>query len=198
METFALHLPRWWIIRVCGRNPLIRLTDRIEAAMLVLAVAVSITALPVAAAVATAVHAAHAAAYAEQARTRHPVTAIAVHDSTDIVRPFAVTSTVTARWHTPRGDHTGPLESDSAVKAGDRIDIWVNDAGDPVTAPPPVSQAGIEAVSAAVTLWVCATACAAALFTLVRVLLGRCRSAAWEKAIVHLANGDGGRTNSQP
>lgn len=198
METFALHPRRWQIVRVFGRNPLIRVSDRIEAAMLALTLAVSVAALPVAGAVGTAVHDAHAKTYAQQAQTRHRIAAVAVQDGTATVRPFGVTFTVEARWHTADGDHSAALPWDRAVKAGDRLDIWADDAGNHVAAPEPTSRAAIDAVSTGVAVWLWVTAGAAALFSLVRVLLDLRRSAAWEDEIGHLADDGGGRTSSQP
>ena len=38
MDTFTLRWPRWPIIRAFGRNPLVRVTDRVEAVILTSAV----------------------------------------------------------------------------------------------------------------------------------------------------------------
>ena len=63
---------------VVGRNPLIRISDRVEALVLVLAVVVSLLAIPIAAAVGTAVHDSRSSLYAEQAQARRMVTATVV------------------------------------------------------------------------------------------------------------------------
>ena len=43
MDTFTVRLPRWPILlRLLGRDPLVRTTDRIEALVLVMAVVVSL------------------------------------------------------------------------------------------------------------------------------------------------------------
>ena len=76
MDTFTVRLPRWPILlRLLGRDPLVRTTDRIEALVLVLAVAVSLLAAPIAAAVGTAVYDSRRQVYAEQADTRDTVAA---------------------------------------------------------------------------------------------------------------------------
>jgi len=76
MDTFTVRLPRWPILlRLLGRDPLVRTTDRIEALVLVLAVVVSLLAAPITAAVGTAVYDSSRHIYAEQAHTRHTVTA---------------------------------------------------------------------------------------------------------------------------
>ena len=56
MDTFTVRLPRWPVLlRLLGRDPLVRTTDRIEALVLVLVVALSLLAAPITAAVGTAV-----------------------------------------------------------------------------------------------------------------------------------------------
>ena len=59
MQTFTLLSQRWWVVRVFGRNPLVRLSDRVGVLLVLLAWVVSIIAAPVAGAVGTAVYDAH-------------------------------------------------------------------------------------------------------------------------------------------
>ena len=76
MDTFTVRLPRWPVLlRLLGRDPLVRTIDRIEALVLVLAVVVSLLAAPISAAVGTAVYDSRRQLYAEQAETRHTVVA---------------------------------------------------------------------------------------------------------------------------
>ena len=56
METFTLAPVGGWIVRAFGRNPLVRTSDRIEALLLILAVAVALAAAPIAGAIGTAVY----------------------------------------------------------------------------------------------------------------------------------------------
>jgi hypothetical protein len=74
--TFTLDPRCWWIVRSFGRNPLIRLTDRVEALVVMFAIIVSLVAAPVAGAVGTAVYGARHQLYAEEAQTRHPGAAV--------------------------------------------------------------------------------------------------------------------------
>jgi hypothetical protein len=55
-EIFTMRLPQWPAFGLFRRNPLLRASDRIEALVVALAVMVSLLAVPVAAAVGTAVH----------------------------------------------------------------------------------------------------------------------------------------------
>ena len=118
METFTLVPVGGWIGRAFGRNPLLRTSDRIEALVLMLAVTAALVAAPVAGAIGTGVYETRSHAYAEQAKSRHTVTAIAVGDSTTNVRPNADTTTVDARWRIDGTDHTGSLKWGEVVKAG--------------------------------------------------------------------------------
>nr|WP_247649761.1 hypothetical protein [Mycobacterium ulcerans] len=75
METFKLDPRDWWIARIVGRNPLLRRADRVEALVVLIALAASLVAIPVAAVLGAVVFNARADQYAEQAQVRHPVTA---------------------------------------------------------------------------------------------------------------------------
>jgi len=93
MDTFTLGLLRWRFVRMFGRNPLVRISDRVEAAVLGLAIVVWLLAAPVAGAVGTAVHDSRSHLNAEQAQTRHAVTAT-VTDTTDpAAEPDSATKT---------------------------------------------------------------------------------------------------------
>ncbi|MGV0791413.1 hypothetical protein [Mycolicibacterium sp. XJ1819] len=75
--TFSVRLPRWpLLIRLWGRNPLVRTTDRIEALTTVLAIVVALITVPVALAVGTAVHDLRSDLYAAQEPTRAAVEAV--------------------------------------------------------------------------------------------------------------------------
>ena len=68
MDTYTVRLPRWPILlRLLGRDPLVRTTDRIQALVSVLTVVVTLLAAPIAAAIGTAVHDSRRDVYAELA-----------------------------------------------------------------------------------------------------------------------------------
>ncbi|WP_454786358.1 Rv1733c family protein [Mycobacterium antarcticum] len=119
--------------------------------------------------------------YPEQAQTRHPVTATVLEDSTAVVDGFGYT--VSVQWHTAATEHAESLAWKHLVKAGDRIDIWVDTDGTPVSAPAPASNAGIDAVMAGITIWLSVLAAAAALTVLVRRRLNRLHSADWDREL---------------
>lgn len=198
METFTLTPVGGWIVRAFGRNPLVRTSDRIEALVLMLAVTIALVAAPIAGAIGTAVHDKRCHAYAEQAASRHTVTAIAVDASASAVRPNSVTTVVNARWRIDGTEHVGSLKWDQTVKAGDSLTIWVDRDGNCVGPPTPTSRAGAEAVGVAVAMWLAAAAVTAALTASLRSQLNRLRNAEWDREFQTLANDGGGRTNSQP
>ena len=65
LDTFTVRLPRWRFARLFGFNPLVRVRDRVEALVVVLAVVVMLLAVPIAAAVGTAVYDSRSRQYAD-------------------------------------------------------------------------------------------------------------------------------------
>ena len=203
VDTFTLRLPRWPILlRLLGRDPLVRTTDRIEALVFVLAVVVSLLAAPITAAVGTAVYDSSRHVYAEQAHTRHTVTATVtdVPVSQQILRTG--TPTVPARWTAAGTEHTGTVKAPSTAKTGDTIEIWVDDNGAQVPAPTPTTRAAAEAAMGALVIWIIVAAFAAILFTVTRAACDRIRFAGWQHDLDSMVgNGDGhqypGRTSER-
>jgi beta-lactamase regulating signal transducer with metallopeptidase domain len=192
MDTFTVRLPRWPILlRLLGRDPLVRTTDRIEALVLVLAVVVALLAAPITAAAGTAVYDSSRHIYAEQAHTRHTVTATVTDvPATQILRTG--TTTVSARWIAGGAEHTGAVETQSTTKTGDTSEIWVDDTGAQVPAPTPTTRAAAEAAMGALVMWICVAAIAATLFTASRAVCDRIRFTQWQHDLDNLVgNGDG-------
>ncbi|OBI99700.1 hypothetical protein A5624_09605 [Mycobacterium sp. 1482292.6] len=183
METFTLPVPRRLLARLFGRNPLIRKTDRVEALILVLAVAMSLIAVPIGAAVGTVVHDSRSRLYAEQVQTRRPVTATVTGESQrrNLDSP---TVTVPARWFAAGTERTGDVTAPLKAKTGDEIEIWVDDRGLPVARP--VNTARNDALVFAVTTWWGVSLLAVALFARARIALDRLRYARWQQSFDRL------------
>jgi hypothetical protein len=199
MDSFTVRLPRWPILlRLLGRDPQVRTTDRVEALMLVLAVVVSLLCAPIAAAVGTAVHDSNRQLYAEQAHSRHSVAATITGDpaSQQVLR--ITTITAPARWSVAGAEHTGTVKVSSTAKPGDSIEIWVDDDGAQVPAPTSTSHAAAEAVVAAVAIWVTVIAAAATLFAITRAVCDRIRFSGWQHDLDSLIGNGDGHTTSQP
>ncbi|OBH97764.1 hypothetical protein [Mycobacterium scrofulaceum] len=178
LETFTVPLPRGLLARLFRRSPLVRSTDRVEALLLVLAIAVSLFTVPIAAAVGTAIHDDRSRAYSEQVQTRHPVTATVVGDAHRRTDVESRTVMAPARWDFAGAEQTGNIVAPPAVKVGDEIDIWVDDQGAPVVRP--TMSPADEAVAIAVAIWLAVTLSVALSFAGARNALDRIRYARWQ------------------
>ncbi len=194
LEPFTVRLPQWPIFGLFRRNPLLRASDRIEAMAMVVAVVVSLLAIPVAAAVGTAVHDSRRDIYAEQHHTRHLVTATITEDTAAQNISRTNTATMAARWSAARAEHTGAVEAQSPTKSGDHVAIWVDNNGKPTDERTPTTQAGVDAVTAALFMVAGVTAVATILLAGTRAMLDRIRAIRWQHAIDTL----GGRDRRQP
>jgi hypothetical protein len=193
------YVPRWRMLRACGRNPLVRGIDRVELLIVVLGILVALVSVAYAGALGTAVHDARSRVYIAQAQTRHTLTATATEDSTIVSRVDDSTATrVNARWQVDGTEHSGIFNWGHAVKTGDPLMIWVDRNGDRVDAPAPTSQAVEDAVGVAYVVWQTVVLVTAALVWLGRSYLDRRRDSAWERDIRCLIDDGGGRTNRKP
>jgi hypothetical protein len=198
MEPLEIRLPRWpFVLRLFNRAPLVRSIDRVEAFAVALAIVVAVLAVPISAAVGTAVHDSRSHLYAEQNDTRHPVSArvSAVPDS----RPLSRTGTITVpvEWWHGNTHRTGRLQTQSTVAAGDSVDLWVDADGAQVLPPTSPSRAVVEAVTAAVGIWLGVAAGAALLSVVVQFGCDCIRSTRWQHDLDSLVDG-GGHTTSHP
>jgi hypothetical protein len=195
METFNLDPRRWWLVRLVGRNPLLRTADRIEALVIVCAAIVSLLAIPVAGAAGTATYDARHRLYVHEAQTRHLVTATVtgtgVSDTGGVDAPATATISVEAAWQDGNAYRTGRIERTDRVKIGDRVQMWVDCTSNQTRPPTPMSRAGREAILLGFAIWYGAVLAAASSVMFVRNRLDRAREAGWDREIESLAN-DGG------
>jgi hypothetical protein len=198
MHAFSLRDRSWWIARAFGRNPLLRWTNRTEACVIVFAILVALAATPVCAAAGVGVYRSHARLYAEQSLARHSVTATVVEKDPRPHQPRSTGVSVLAMWLVAadgaRGGevevaHTGWMSRDRAVNAGDRIDVWVDDAGAPVAPPTPPSQAWLDAIGYGAGIWLVAALGLTAAVGMVRSPLNRIRRVQWEGDIKGFTDG---------
>ena len=184
MDTYTVRLLRW-TRPPRDRSPLQPATDRVDRMVLVLAIVVTLLAVPVAAAVGTVVHDSQRQVYAQQAQTRQNITATVTDDA---AKPDLRRSTirVTVRWQWAATEHTGTLRVPPTVKPGDSVAIWVDDDGSLVAAPRSTSTALLDAVVVAAAAWLTVAAVAIAVVVGVRALHTRLRDAAWQRDIDRL------------
>jgi len=168
----------------------------------VFAIVAVLAATPVCAVAGAGVYRSHRALYAAQSRARHTVTATVVEPGPPLHTPHATSGAVLVMWLVgadgARGGevqvaHTGWMSGNRAVNAGDRLDIWVDDAGTLAAAPTPPSQAGLDAVGFGAGIWFVATLGLMAAVGMARSPLNRIRHVQWEREIRGFA--DGGRSN---
>lgn len=191
METFTIGLGNRWWVRAFGCNPLVRLSDRVEALVLVLAVLVAVIAVPIAGAVGTSVFDERTRVYANEEQTRHQVIATATEDCTVVVQGRTVAFAADATWSDSGKVHAGTVIWSNPVITGDRHSIWVDAQGEYVGQPSSPSRAGDEALGVALAVWLGVAAVSAALAYLVRRWLDRRRFAEWDREIN--ASRDSGR-----
>jgi hypothetical protein len=187
-------VPGWWVLRACGRNPLVRGIDRLELLIISLGILFVLVAAACSGALGTAVHDARSSVYTAQAQTRQTVIARAIDDSTTIVGVDHHRATrVNARWQANGTEHSGSFTVKRAVKTGDPLRIWVDANGNRVDAPTPMSQAILDAVGVAYAAWLTVALAAAGLICWGRSRLERQRDSAWEREIRCLVDDDSGR-----
>lgn len=193
MQTFTFDSHRCWIARLVSTNPLLRRTDRVEAAALLLAIMISLLTIPFAGAAATAVYDTRSHLYAHQALTRHRLTATVTKDSSSLDSgSYAVP--VQARWTANGGGRTASLQWKDPVKAGDRIDVWVDSSGNQVDPPTPTAAAGFQAAAIAASIVITTIVVTAVLFAATRWRLDRIRHAQLDREIRGLVDEGGKRT----
>jgi hypothetical protein len=191
MDTFALDPRQWRMVRVFSTNPLVRYTDRIEVLAVMLALVASLVTVPVADVVATTVYEARHQVYAEQARERHPLTeATALPQTTNGGQAGGPRMT-----GAPAEAAGGAGFSSTSNAATDALDqIWVDDTGNGVPPPTPLSRAQYDAVSVAVSIVAGAVVMTTALVRATRWRLDRARNAQWDRELANIVDEDD-RTN---
>jgi hypothetical protein len=190
METFTLDPRCWRIGYIFGRNPLLRRADRIEALVTLVALVVSLVAIPLSGVMGAATYDARERIYAQEARERHAVVATVADTGID----GAGRTYVQARWPVAAGERTGSLELSTAAKVGDHTEIWVDKDGNLVDPPTPTWRAVCDAVAATEATLLIVGIAMASLVACVRSRLDGARDAQWEREIRCLQE-DGGRTN---
>lgn len=195
MDTFTLDVGRSWILRALGRNPLVRLSDRVEAVLAVLLIVAALVVTPVAAAIGTTVHETRARLNAQEAQARHVVTATAIEDGTIIIQRYDEAYRVPVRWLVDGVEHVGSVDVAYATMAGEHLDVWVDDSGKQVAPPPPSWRAGVDAVFAGAGAWLIAMFGIAGVWAFVHSCLTRRRNRGWDAEWMALVGG--GRADSQ-
>ncbi|WP_024803608.1 hypothetical protein [Nocardia sp. BMG51109] len=176
---------RIWRTAPWARNPLLRVSDRLEGAFRVFAVLMALAAIPVSAAIGTARYTdavleirAENAAKVEVAATisddpvRVPAAADGAHESR---------FEATAQWaRDGRADHA-QVEVSRTGKRGDTISVWLGPDGRPTTPPLADGAAAWRGIGLALGVLVDVWVVDLAVVWLVAWLLGRRRAGEWAR-----------------
>ncbi len=107
MQWFTVAWWRWRLAQLRGRNPLVRTSDRVEVAVMTLAIVASLAVVPFAGAIGTAIHDAHATRYAVRSQECHSVAALVNHHRAQ--SPKGPDAVVLARPHVGDVENAGVL-----------------------------------------------------------------------------------------
>jgi hypothetical protein len=192
METFTLTAGTW-VRRLATHGPLVRTSDRIEAAVTLLILICVVLAVPVVGALGTTTYDSRAHEYAAQQLTRHQVDAVTTAESSPGKMRYQDTFVTPVQWQFAGRQHTDTIRTPVKMKSGDRKPIWVDAAGNRTFAPLTARDAAIDAVGIAVALWLVVAGVGAAVLAVVRNMVNRRRYAAWDRELQDLA--DNGHTS---
>jgi hypothetical protein len=172
---------------LAARNPLVRASDRIEAAALLVVHIAVIFAIPVACAVGTSVYDSRIHTFAAERITIQQIETTATRESSVTRLPYDSSNLTPLRWVFAGTPHTAVVDTPAYMKVGDRTTIWVNEAGERPHQPLTDNDAAFAAVTAAASLWIAMAAAGAAAWALLRLRLNHARYAAWDRALDDLA-----------
>jgi hypothetical protein len=193
VTSFAHRLR--WNLRALGFNPLIRMTDRLEAVAVLGVFVVMLFAIPIAAHAGTQIYDTGLRAVDQQTKTRHAVQAVAVDASAGVSGDFQSSAYVRAQWHEGTRVRTEQVITPATVKVGEPLKIWLDDTGRVVAQPLTVTDVELSAVGATGTIWVAIAACSVLLAFATRSGLDRVRDRAWGRELHLLAHNDDGWAN---
>jgi hypothetical protein len=164
-----------------GPAKLRRPSDRIEGAVVALALAAFLAC----AAIAAFLGWRYVATQSTQAARLRPAVAVVSRTFTATESGFPVTEAA-ARWQAPDGQQrSGILTTTSApgisgTRAGTRVQVWLTASGDPAPSPPGTFTVVLNTVVVATAVWACAGMVLGICCLLSRVMLDRRRLAGWE------------------
>ncbi|WP_204079487.1 hypothetical protein [Mycobacterium riyadhense] len=193
MQTFTLDPRRWLLARIVGRNPLLRRTDRIEALAILLALVMSLLAVPVAGVVGAVAYEARYQLYDQEAQARRPVTATVMNAATTLDGDGNHT-VVQAKWVAAVGERSGLFEHREPVNPGENAEVWVDIHGNLALPPTPTWHAVGDAVATALLTLLIIGLAITLVHVVVRSRLDRLRDAQWGHEIARLQE-HGGRAN---
>lgn len=180
-------LRRWGRLIWPFHNPLARGTDRLEGAILIVVLLAALLLVPIMLVVGSIVRADLLASSEREAATRHPAVAVLLENapvSSTGGYPAAVggKSYVLARWTRPDGGTvTAPVPAAHGLKAGAKVDIWLDRSGRLVDKPLSPADADAGGAFVAPAGWLAAMAGFTLTATGLHLLLVRRRNLLWDR-----------------
>lgn len=185
VDTSSVQFWSSWWARLFGHHPLVRPIDRLEAVIAVLVVVTVILVLPFACAFGTSVHERSSADYVQRRASQHQISATVTSDSEHLVDPYQVRTLTSVWWQVGGTAHEDVLTSSESFSAGEEIAIWVDGDGNRVAEVTPGAPQ-VEAVFAALSVWMTAVAIGAAVIMSIRRRFRLRRYAMWDRELDEL------------
>jgi hypothetical protein len=164
-----------------GGNPISRGVDRLEGFSLVVFVVFAVLLVPIMLMAGSLTYGSIITTAEQQARTRHQVVATLLEDTMKTSADGSGPYRVRARWLSAEGPRTGRVLADKGLQTGDRIRIWLDEKGRPVTAPAGAGEAALAAALVVITGWLTAAGVLGLVHGGVKRLLDRRRYREWER-----------------
>ncbi|MFD8498424.1 hypothetical protein [Amycolatopsis sp. NPDC059657] len=186
MNPLSWWMRLWRTVRH-GANPLARLSDRLEGALIVLGLMLALFAFPCAAAVGSTVYRQQQEKAAEQLRTRTQADAVLLENGPSIVMVgrggmSTDTAPTAATWTAQDGGYrTGDVPAGRGLLKGRTIKIWLDQQGNRADEPLTYGQAVSRGVGAGIGLWLGVLAALGLAYAAFRVVIGRINAAAWQR-----------------
>jgi hypothetical protein len=153
---------RWWRLAPWSLNRLMRTSDRLESAAVLLVVVCVLLLIPVAAAVGTATY----TRLGDQARTDretgHQVPAVLLEDSwvglSETNLSPEESFLAPAEWIVDGTSHTGEVPTEAGAKSGQTVGVWTDPRGNLVDVPKTGAENAYTAVGVALGVWISSAA----------------------------------------
>ncbi len=182
-------------LRAAGSNPLIRLSDRLEALAVLAVFCTALIAFPVAAHAGSWMYSTAVSTAEEQESESPSRRSPSGRGQRRPVGRLDNPAYVRVQWRDGAQWRTEGVIAPAALKPGESLTIWLDDSGKVVAAPQTTEDAELSAAVAAVTVWTSLVAASALLAFVIRRALDRSRDRSWERELLLLSQNDDGWAN---
>ncbi|MBF6223069.1 hypothetical protein IU479_33860 [Nocardia abscessus] len=178
LRGWLVRLARLWSLQPCSPNRLMRPSDRIESAVRVITAIAVLIAVPIAGALGTEAYTDTSAEIRTEKSTKSLVHAVIMDEP---VKVAAHRYEARARWSEAGYTGNAVVPVEATMHRGDRVDLWLDTAGAPTTRPRHPDAAVVTGIGVGVCVLVGVWLCGWCLVNGTALLLGRRRSARWDR-----------------